>query len=508
MDFDVEDVSTVGQSSVSNISSRTERLRRWGANRVRGATDASIGAAAVFSGKQRVILLAGFALTLILRLPQAWLYGRFLGEEGTIFMAFAWHRPASLALWQSFAGYLNLGANASTLVMVELVRAGLLPLAQAPRFTMTIALLFQLIPAILILTGHGRWLANRWTVIGCLLAIAISPMTEEVFANVLHIQFHLALAAALILALDIPVSRFARVAYWAPLVLAPLCGPSAIVILPLFALRTLTDRDGARLTQTLALAAGAAAQMLLFYSRSPLRGHLLDPATLVNLLFVRLVALPYASAPNANLMGYGVYTLYLKGGLGWWLMTGLSLAYFGWLARTALRGGLDAAFWLILSGLLIAVVTFGAGMLPIDPSHWFSVGAAERYDFLPLSLLSVGLIALVMRGDERYRRICMSLIGLMIMSGASTFFFPVNDLRSGPDWQSEVAAWQDNHDHMLATWPAKWLVDLSDHDRPCSPPSLTSVAVADPTYCESSWQALVVRDSKKTAWSNANPPKD
>jgi len=457
----------------------------------------------VFSRCQRLLLLVGFAFLLILRMPTAWLHGRFFGEEGTIFLAFAWHRPASVAMWRSFAGYLNLGANASTLAAVKLVRAGLLPLALAPHFTMAIALLFQLVPAILILTGRARWLANRWAVIACLLAMAGSPLTEEVFANVLHIQFHLALAAALILALDIPGSRLARIAYWAPLLLAPLCGPGAIILLPLFALRTLSDRDAARFAQTLALAVGAAAQMLLFYARSPVRGHLLDPATLANLLFVRLAALPYGSVPIAQVMGYIDYMLYLHGGFGWWYMTGVSLAYFGWLVRTALRGGLDAAFWLILSGLVLAAVSFDAGMLQIDPSQWFNVGGAERYNFLPLTLISIGLVALVMRGDEIYRKTCLRLIGLMIASGFVTLFLSSEDMQFGPDWQSEVSVWQGNHDHLLASWPKKWLVDLSDHDRPCSPPSLPKVAATDPTYCESNWLAVVVRDSKNKAWIKA-----
>ena len=411
------DVSTADPCSLPTSLGLTGRLRRWGVTQISGAGDLSVGAALVFSGRQRLILLAGFAILLIMRMPTAWLHGRFFGEEGTIFLAFAWHRPASVALWRSFAGYLNLGANASTLAAVKLVRAGMLPLTLAPHFTMAIALLFQLVPAILILTGRGQWLANRWAVIACLLFIAGSPLTEEVFANVLHIQLHLALAAALILALDIPDSRLARVAYWVPLLLAPLCGPGAIILLPLFALRTLSDRNAARLAQTLTLAVGAAAQMLLFYARSPVRGHLLDPATLANLLFVRLAALPYGSVLLARLVGYIDYMAYLHGGFGWWYMTGVSLAYFGWLARTALRGGFDAAFWLVLAGLMLAAVSFDAGMLQIDPSQWFNVGGAERYNFLPLTLISMGLVALVMRGHTNYRKTCLRLVGLTIASG-------------------------------------------------------------------------------------------
>ena len=446
-----------------------------------------------------MLLLIGFALVLILRVPGAWWHGRFLYEEGSIFMAFAGHRPAGEALWRSFAGYLNLGANSTTLAMVALIRAGVLPLGQAPRFTMTIAMLFQIVPAILILTARGRWLANRRAVLGCLLIVAISPFTEEVFANVLHIQFHLALASALILALDIPDSRLTRAAYCAPLLLAPLCGPGAIVILPLFALRTLIERDRARLIQTGALALGTAVQMLLFFTPNPLRGHLLDPATLSNVLFVRLVALPYASVFVALPVGESFYHLYLTGGPGWWLVTVLSLSCFGWLLHTALRGGFDAATWLVLCGFLLASVSFDAGMLAMHPSRWFSPGSAGRYNFLPLVLIGMGFVALALRNDRRYVKICRGLVVLMLATGAVTFPYPIPDMNVGPDWQSEVAVWQKNHDHLLATWPPHLWVDLSDRDRPCSPPSLDRMAASEPTYCEGNWLALVVGDSKLPA---------
>jgi len=474
-----------------------ERWRRWGARPVSDGVNPAIGAAMVFTVRQRLLLLAGFALLLILRLPQAWLHGRFQGEEGTIFMAYAWHRPAAVALWRSFAGYLNLGANASTLLMVKLVRAGLLPLEVAPYFTMSVASVFQLMPAALILTGRGRWLANKWSVIACLLIVAMSPMTEEVFANVLHIQFHLTLCVALILVLDIPHSRAARVVYWIPLVLAPLCGPGAIVILPIFALRSLLDWDAARLTQTFVLAAASALQMLLFYTNSPVRGHLLDPATLANLLFVRLAAMPYFSAHWANDLGRAVHAAYLTGGIRWWCYTAASLTYFGCLVGVALRGGKDAAFWLIFAGLALAAASFGAGMLSVDSSIWFNVGTAERYNFLPLTLVSMGLVAIVMRDAGRYRGICRILCLLTLVSGAASFFSPISNLRHGPSWRAEVAAWQLNHDYKLAAWPKKWLVDLSDVDLPCSPPDAANAATTDPNYCESNWLALVRRDSKK-----------
>jgi hypothetical protein len=457
----------------------------------------TVGAGSVFTGWERLALLMGFALLVIFRLPHAWAQGRFLDEEGSIFFAYAWHRPAVEALFRPFGGYLNIGATGTTLLAARLVRAGYLPLEYAPYLTMVTALLFQLLPAALILTGRGRWLANRWAVLASLLILAVCPKTEEVFVNVLHIQFHLALCAALILALEIPRSRVARIGYGIMLLLAPLCGPGAIVLLPFFALRSLIDRDPARLAQTAVFAAGTALQMLLFFSPSPVRGHFLDPATLASIMFVRVAALPFCSASLANGLGRWIHASYSAGGVGWWAAVAGSMAYFGALIGLAIRDRRDAAIWLIVPGLAIAAASFGGGMIAADPREWFSVGSGERYNFLPLVLLSLGLVALAMRPGGRYRRVCVGLCFLMLALGAIAYPKPLKELSQGPAWSDEVAAWRRNHDYPLLVWPKAWSADLSDHDRPCSPLKLNGGASSDPSYCESVWLARVAQQIPK-----------
>ncbi len=449
------------------------------------------GAARVFTPPARLALLAAFAVLVLLRLPQASLHGRFLNEEGTIFFAYAWHRPALEALFRSFGGYLNLGANASTVAVAHLVRTGAWPLERAPCLTMLIALIFQLLPAILILTARARWLGNRRAVVAALLVIAIGPRTEEVFLNVLHIQFHLALCAALILALDVPASVVARVGYWALLILAPLCGPGAIVLMPFFALRSLIDRDLARIGQTAALAIGTALQLLLFFTPSPVRGQFLDPATLAAILFVRLVAMPFLTTKPAGKLGHLVYTSYSADGLGWWCAAAAMLAYGAALAVLAVRGRRDGAIWLIAPGLAIAVVSFGGGMIVSGQSDWFSVGAGERYNFLPLTLTSLGLIVLAERPGGRYRRVCAGLCALTLVSGATAYAKPIKELRQGPEWSREVAIWRRDHDYLPAGWSQSWRVDLSDRDRPCTRPAPGAAAAGDPSYCEDAWLARV-----------------
>ena len=459
-----------------------------------------------FTVGQKCGLLAAFALLVALRIPRAWPHGRFLDEEGTIFFAYAWHRPALDALFRSFGGYLNLAANATTLLDVELVRGGILPLEFAPYLTMITALLFQCLPALLILTGRAGWLTRRWAVVAALLIVAIGPRTEEVFLDVLHIQFHLALCVALILALDSPRSWRARIGYGVILILAPLCGPGAIVLLPLFALRTLVDRDRVRLVQTAIFAIATAVQLLMFFTPSPVRGHFVGPFTLASIMIVRLGALPWFTSPLANKLGKLVYHAYVADGIVLWCVALLSLAYFGALIVLALRDRRDGAIWLILSGLAIGALSFGGGMIVSNAREWYSVGAGERYNFLPLCLVSFGIVALAVRPDARYRRVLLAYCTMFLVAAVVSYVHPLKELSHGSVWPDEVAAWRLDHDHPLATWPTDWTIDMSDHDRPCSPPRLADAGSSDPAYCESAWLARVARQMPAEDRARAQAP--
>jgi hypothetical protein len=453
--------------------------------------DASVGARGVFSAPERWGLLILFALIVILRLPNAWVHGRFQDEEATVFLAYAWHHPWLEALFRPFAGYWNLGANATTVLVAQLVKSGVLPLERAPYLTMGIALAFQLMPAVLILTGSAEWLTNRLAVIAALLMIAIAPATEEVFFNVLHIQFHLALCVALILALDVPQRRAARAGYGALLFLAPLCGPGAIVMVPLFALRGLIDRGRRRMMQLAALASGAAVQLLLFYGSSPVRGHLVGPGTIAAAMFVRLIALPAVGVDVANNLGRAIYASQAVAGVGWWLFAAAAVLLFGALAVLAVQRR-DGAIWLVLSGLSIAAASLG-GMVVVDRASPFSVFAGERYNFLPLVLVGLALIVLAMRPRFRGRRVCALLCTLMLLTGAYDYRKPLQDFAEGPPWPAEVKAWRVDHHHPLAVWPRPWAADLSDETRPCSPPGPDLARSTDPRYCESGWIAAFYR---------------
>jgi len=456
------------------------------------AVDVPVNPRPAFRNWQRFLLLVAFAALLVCRLPGAWVHGRFQDEEATVFLAYAWHYPWREALFRPFAGYWNLGATASTVMLVQLVKNGVVPLERAPYITMGIALLVQLLPAVLILTGSAQWLRSRLAIVAALLIIAIAPATEEVFFNVMHIQFHLALCAALILALDVPSGRRARVAYGMLLFAAPLCGPGAIVLVPLFSLRALVDRDRHRLAQLLTLAAGAAVQLLVFYSPSPLRGTANGLGTVAGAMFVRMIALPFLGTEEAYKAAALIYDSQQSGGHSFWLFAAAALIVFAVLFAVAVKRR-DSAVWLLLSALSIGSVSMSIGIVTTKGIDAFSVFGSERYNFLPDVLIGLTLVTLATRRPFRERPLYAVLCGALVMVGVLHYSKPLKDFAEGPSWPAEVGAWRADHRHFLAVWPGRWAADLSDQARPCSAPGTDFRRSSDPRYCENGWLAAFFR---------------
>lgn len=159
-------------------------------------------ASAISAGRvgrpERFFLLAAYAAFICLRMPDVLLKGRFWAEEGNVFFVRAWTLSWHDALLAPWVGYLNIVATS-----VGLLARNFANMQSAPYVTTLIGLLFQLCPAVLILTIEEPWLQRRSVLVVSLLLIATPPASEEVWLNTLHSQFHLALCAALILSFSL-----------------------------------------------------------------------------------------------------------------------------------------------------------------------------------------------------------------------------------------------------------------------------------------------------------------
>lgn len=432
------------------------------------------------------ILLLAFALIVILRMPNVFLKGRFFGEEGSYFFAYAWHMDWREALLHPLGGYLNIVASGGTLLAKTMVSGGIIPLEAAPWITALIALAFQLLPAVIIVTARDVWLAPRFAKPAALLLIAAAPVAHEVWLHTLHSQFHLTICVALIVVLDIPLSKGLRALRLFILALAPLCGPAAIVILPFLALRTLVERKAARSIECAALGFGAAIQLLLFYFPVMVRGHSFDPGMLSSLLLIRQAVLPIAGPFAATDAGFVIF----KSDGEHLMLVSLAacLLLFGSLLAIGLRNWRQPSIWLSLPALVIACISYYGAIA--TPQSMLLPLVGERYSFVPNVLFGLSMIALATTSQGHLARFFTGIVALEVLVAVIFISGPKAQMANGPAWPDEVAKWRADPDYRLKVWPGEgWTVNLA----PGSPRCPKVAGPTDPEYCEGHWEEMEKR---------------
>lgn len=428
----------------------------------------------------RVILFIVFAFAILFRMPAIAWQGRFFGEEGANFFAYAWHFAPSEALWHPLGGYLNIVASGVTMIAACFIKAGWLPLEQAPHLTVAVSFLFQLCSGILILTSRARWLEQRWAVIAALFAIAAMPGTEEVFLNTLHVQFHLAVCVLIMITTEPARAYIVRIGRLFLAFLAPLCGPLAIVLLPLAILRAWIDRSRLRWEEAGMLTMGSAIQLLFFYTPSVSRTQAMEPLNAAAALFTRHVITPLAGQPAGEFFGDIAYAAVASGQKPWAIALA-GIFYIGYAAWLAMRQKNVDAGLLLCAGLLIAGISYYRGLLV--GYGLFNPYMGQRYNFVPQAAFTFALIALIRQssGAARTRLVVPGVA--MALVGIFSYSFPDTFISQGPDWRLEVVKWRADHSYQPKIWPAGWTVDLSDIAVPC--PRNCQVAVSE--YCDCAW---------------------
>ena len=400
-------------------------------------------------------ILTLFALVVCLRMPEIVLHGRFWAEEGTHFFVTAWQEPPLRAILTPYGGYLNLAASGGTVLA-----RWTLPLADAPYVTIGIALVFQLLPPLVVLTASDAWLRSLRVRTLAVLLILFSANSDEIWLQTLHCQFELTLAAALVLALDMPRPGSAAFAWrLVPLALAPLCGPGAFALVPLFFLRALFERSAGRVLEAGVIAVAALIQFFGFFSVLPGRSNALHPVLYLCMLTVRHLAAPLLGMAHADTVAGGIRAELAASRFPVTAVL-LPLLAFGALGIAAIAGGRrrPAALWLLAAAAAVSLLSsYGAisqGPDMINPSF------GERYVFVPQVLLSLGILALAATVVGPRAEIFGFVALWLLVIGASGYFFPWGFIADGPDWQTQVAAWRHDPARPLQVWPAPWTIHL------------------------------------------------
>ena len=396
-----------------------------------------------------LLLYAGLVL---LRMPEIVLKGRFWAEEGAIFFANAWTLDPLHALAMPVGGYLNLVANAATLAARWFV-----PVASAPYLTIAVALAFQLVPPLILLTARDAWL-RPWPVrLAGVALLLLVPGSDEIWLQTLHCQFELAVACGLILALEVPRGG-RRVFSLGLLVLAPLCGPGAIALTPLFLLRALLDRTSGRAMQLGALALGSAVQMAFFFSFGTERSYTLDPVVILSVVTVKDLVVPFTGITSSAGKVVRLQAAVAAGDVPL-LVVLAPLVVFGGTAAIIWRAGNRPAFWL-LAGAAISALSAYVGALD-GTIALIHTRAGARYAFVPLSLTALTFLALGAASKPFWRWPAAAVCVWLLIVGIRAYVSPSRPFADGPSWRQQVALWHADPAYVMRLWPAPWTLTLA-----------------------------------------------
>jgi hypothetical protein len=397
------------------------------------------------------VQLAVFSLLVCMRMPMIISSGRFWAEEGRHFFENAWVMAPLPALFASFAGYLNLVANAAALAARWLV-----PLPFAPFLTIGTGLAFQLLPPLLLLTARDPWLRPFHARLMAVTLLLLVPASEEIWLQTLTSQFELLSCCSIILALDMEVGwrAWTRLAI---LGLAPLCSPVAIVLIPLFLLRSAFDRSPPRLSQTATLTATGLLQTLLFLHGDPGRQYALHPVLLLCAFTVRHLALPLFGVDIANRVAALIRASLQESQIPLFAVWPALLVFTLLFAAAFWRRSVSPAIWFVTTGALIAVASY-VGSLGGVASLLGDVRGQGRYVVVPQTLFYLGVLALTVTAEGRMKR--LGWVVVLWLSGVGAYSYCHPFMAEGPSWRDEITLWQADPSHVIQLWPAGWAMTL------------------------------------------------
>jgi hypothetical protein len=377
---------------------------------------------------------------------------RFWAEEGRHFFENAWIMAPLPALFTSFAGYLNLVANAAAIVARWLV-----PLQFAPLATIGTGLTFQLLPPLLLLTARDSWLQPFQVRVAALVLLLLVPASEEIWLQTLTSQFELLLCCAIILALDIDVGWRAWLRLTV-LALAPLCGPVAIVLIPLFLIRSALDKSTHRSIQSTVLVASSLLQVLLFLRGEPGRQYALHPALLSCAFTIRHLALPFFGIDIANKVAISIRSSLQVSKIPVLAVLLPPLAFTFLLVMAFLRRRMaNPAIWFLTTAAVIAVASY-VGSLGGVASLLTDVRGQGRYVVVPQTLFYFTVLTLTVTAEGWGRRVGWIVILWLCAVGAYSYSHPF--MAKGPSWGDEIALWRADPSHAIQLWPAGWTMTL------------------------------------------------
>lgn len=372
---------------------------------------ATLHKAEALFGKHPYLTMLGVlvvvALLALCRRPETLFQAQFWAEDGKYWYAQAYNNGLS-TLFEPYAGYF--------VIVYRLVAymALALPLHLAPHFFNIVALGFQLLPVILLCSGRLNFIKSRVLGVALSLLYISVPNSAEVFTNLTNIQWHLGIAAFLVLLAQPSKHILWRIFDYGVLIATGFSGPLVVILTPLAAWIWWQHKTAYHRNRVIALAILAAIQILSIFvlSGEDRVGAATHPDVVyfAQMIVGQIMTGGILGQPNVNL----VYESPL-------LLFWLCVAGFTVVGYTLVRGPMWLKLANVYSGLLIVAMLASLKPVPgFDPWQGLTnPGGGQRYWYIPILVWIATLIWLAFRAPLRSLRplaltalVCLLLVGI------------------------------------------------------------------------------------------------
>jgi len=384
--------------------------------------------ARVLDGVVPVLVAASGVLVCLSRSSAALAHPELWAEDGRDWFSGAYNRGWFAPLLDPHTGYLQtfprLVADVGLLV----------PLGRLPLLFVLVALVVQVLPAVLVATRRFAHVVPRRSVRLVLAAAYLCvPNSREVNLNLTNAQWHLGLLAVLVV-LAAPGGRGWRVVDVAVVVLSGLTGPFCLALLPVAALVVWARRSRWSLVLAAVVAACTAIQLVELVG-SP-RGHY-GP---LGASWPRLAEILGGEVAGGTFLGQTTLSADLAGTHALVICTALCVAGALLAGAALLLGPLELRLFNLFAGLVLAASLL-TPVVSVTRPQWLALvyDGQMRYWLYPTLALVADAVWLAARARPR----AVLAVGLCIVAVLVLLGIP-QDWRYRPlgriDWQAEVAA--------------------------------------------------------------------
>lgn len=387
-------------------------------------------------------IYVGALVFFILRTPWPVLHGLIMGEEGTVYLRYAWDTPWLRALFAPHQGYYSLFPN-----VIGILAARVFPLEAAGYLCVYAELGVQLL-LVHIIVECERFPGLYQKALAAAVAL-LSPPTIAIVLCTDNAQFFLAVASVVILISDAERRSVERASV---LALAGLNGVLSCTLLPLFMLSAWLERSRARWVQVSVLAACTVVQACTVYSQPRPSSHS-SLAFLAGALLTQGPIGQFASRWSAAEVckATGSPKIAPIAPLFWFAIEMTAVAYLSAIVSVSARMGRAVRTVSLAATLSVALALTHAGALNYD----LMCGAGAHYFFVFDLLVALEFVLLSFAARSPLRGLARLLVVCALLSGSVDLTYAMR-LRGPAAWQDEVRLWRADPAHRLRIGPGDW----------------------------------------------------